>query len=132
MALRVTKNTFLYEQVNPHGQMVRREVFAGQMVPDHYVEGDDTESGAIEQVDAPATSVGGLGAAPHGYTHQRGQSVKDQLAAKLGHDPSDEEVEAYEQGGQAMANLEQKAREKRSQSRRSRRAESSDGDDGDE
>jgi hypothetical protein len=99
MAKLVKKDTFLYEPVNPHGDVVRRQVFAGQFVPDHYIEGDDTDSGAFEEVEAQ--SGPGLGAGQAVYPHQRGVSAEEQLRRRGVEDPSDEEVAAATYGGQA-------------------------------
>lgn len=97
MAQLVKKDTFLYEDAGS-GNMVRRQVFAGQFVPDHYVTGDDTDGGALEETEA--ASGPGLGAGEASYPHNRGVSVKDQLARR-GQDSSDEAVAAAELGGAA-------------------------------
>lgn len=101
MARVVKKDTFLYEEVNPHGDKVRRQVFAGQMVPDHYIEGDDTAKGAIEEVDHPRGP--GLGAGAHGYPHQRGVSAEDQLKRRGVSRPTKAQIRAAQEGGQAAA-----------------------------
>jgi len=48
MAKLVKKDTVMYEPINVHGDTVRRQVFAGQSIPDHWIAGDDTAKGAIE------------------------------------------------------------------------------------
>ena len=71
MARVAKKDTFAYEHVGVQpgdDTEVRRAVFAGQVVPDHYrVE----NAGDVEEVDLPRF---GLGAAPHGY---KGQIMAD-------------------------------------------------------
>lgn len=70
MARRAIKDTFAFEQVGlapGDDTEVRRQVIAGQPIPDHYrVEDSDA---FVEEEGAP---VVGLGAAPHAYKHQVG------------------------------------------------------------
>lgn len=68
MARIATKDAFAWERVGlvpGDDTEVRRQVFAGQPIPDHYrVEGDGFREGGPPVV--------GLGAAPQGYKHQVG------------------------------------------------------------
>lgn len=101
MARLVKKDTFMYEEVNPHGDMVRRQVFAGQMIPDHYVDGEDTAAGAVEDVDHAKGP--GLGAGAQDYAHNRGVSVEAQLKRRGGKAPTKAQIAAARDGGQAAA-----------------------------
>lgn len=68
MARRATKDTFAFERVGiaPGDESeVRRQVIAGQLVPDHYRVEDGS---AVEETDGPPGV--GLGAAPQSYKHQ--------------------------------------------------------------
>lgn len=105
MAQLVKKDTFLYEDAGA-GNFVRRQVFAGQNVPDHYVEGEDTESGALE--DVGEVRGPGLGAGEASYPHNRGVDTKEQLK-RAGRSTSDEDVRAAAEGGQAAADQQAKA-----------------------
>jgi len=73
MARRALKDTYMYEAVSPDA-IVRRAVFAGQFVPDHYVTGEDSDESALEDgVDGPKMvgfgAAAGFGAAPHENKH---------------------------------------------------------------
>lgn len=122
MAQLVKKDTFLYED-SGWGNMVRRQVYAGQHVPDHYVPGEDTESGALEDIGVQRGP--GLGAGEASYPHNRGVSAKEQLQRR-GLDDSDEAAEAAALGGQAAvdhANAQEAKTGSRSRSRKSSSAE---------
>jgi hypothetical protein len=67
MARLAKKDTFMYEVVGPD-VMRRAQVFAGQLVPDSFIEGEDTEPDAFTDLDKVPTY--GFGAAPHAYKHQ--------------------------------------------------------------
>lgn len=77
MARVANRDTFMYERVGIQpgdDTEVRRQVIAGQPIPDHYLVGEDTDEGALEEVEG--APVVGLGAAPQAYKHQlddRGQ-----------------------------------------------------------
>jgi hypothetical protein len=59
------KDTFMYEVVGPD-VLRRAQVFAGQFVPDSYIAGDDTDSGAFDEFpDDPAYGA----VAPSEYKH---------------------------------------------------------------
>lgn len=114
MAQLVKKDTYLYEDAG-YGNMVRRQVFAGHYVPDHFVEGDDTEAGALQEIDAPRGP--GLGAGELNYPHNRGVSVKEQLERRNAEDTSDSAVEAAAKGGAAAQAHAAQQGEKRSPAR---------------
>jgi hypothetical protein len=78
MPMRVAKNTFMYEPVSDD-VLVRRAVFAGQLVPEHYIAGDDTEDGAVE-VDGAGAPMVGFGAAAANYKHNVGVPIAEQEA----------------------------------------------------
>ena len=70
MARRATKDTIAFEPVGVipgDDTVVRREVKAGGVVPDHW---DVEDSGAVEEDESGGGMTAGLGAAPHAYPHQ--------------------------------------------------------------
>jgi hypothetical protein len=88
MPMRVAKNTFMYEPVSDD-VLVRRAVFAGQFVPEHYIAGDDTEDGAVE-VDGAGAPMVGFGAAAANYKHNVGVPIAAQVqGSQARHDPVD-------------------------------------------
>ena len=76
MAFKATKDSYAYERVSPD-VLVRRQVFAGQPVPDGWFA---DEEGNTPLTGDPNPMVGGLGAAPHAYQHQLDEhgEVKDE------------------------------------------------------
>jgi hypothetical protein len=91
MAFKATKDSYAYERVSPD-VLVRRQVFAGQPVPDGWFADED---GDTPFTGDPDSMVAGLGAAPHAYPHQLDEHGK----VKEEHQPEAEaEAEAKPRG----------------------------------
>jgi hypothetical protein len=81
MARRAVNNGFAYEQVGMtpgDDTEVRRQIFVGQIVPDHYrVENE----GDVVEEELP---VFGLGAAPQEYKHALGKGASSRAGGATG------------------------------------------------
>ena len=91
MAVRVSKDTYVYEQAGPD-TFVRRQVFAGQPVPEGWFE---DEEGKTPFTGDPVARGAGLGASVAAYKHQLDESgnLAEEHAA-----PAEETAEAKPRG----------------------------------